>query len=60
MRGRPVLGVLSGLLFGLCGAVLLQQLGVYPLTTVMLLGLPVIGVLFGLLMAAWAPLNRGG
>lgn len=58
MKGRPILGVISGLLFGFFLALTLQQFGIYPLTTLSLIGLPVLGVVLGLVMAAWAPLGR--
>lgn len=59
MAGRPVLGVIGGLLFGLGGAVLLQQAGVYPLTALSLFGFPIIGIVLGLVLARWAPLGGG-
>lgn len=40
MNGHRVRGGLSGLLFGLGVAILLQQFGIVPLTTVMLVALP--------------------
>lgn len=59
MRGRPVLGVIGGLLTGLGGAVVLQQAGVYPLDPLTLYGLPVIGVVLGLILARIAPIGGG-
>lgn len=58
MKGRPVLGFISGLLFGIFLALTLQQFGIIPLTTVTLIGLPVLGIIIGLGMAAWAPFGR--
>ena len=58
MKGRPVLGFVSGLFFGLFLALLLQQFGVMPLTTVSLIGLPILGIIIGLGMAAWAPFGN--
>ncbi len=58
MKGRPVLGIISGLLFGFFLALLLQQLAIAPLTTVTLIGLPVAGVVLGIVLSAWAPLGR--
>jgi len=55
MKGRPVLGFISGLLFGLFLALALQQFGILPLTTFSVIGLPVIGIVLGLVLAAWAP-----
>jgi hypothetical protein len=40
MNGHRVRGGLSGLFFGLGVAILLQQFGIVPLTTVMLVALP--------------------
>jgi len=54
-RGRPILGVIGGLLFGLGLAVFLQQAGVWPLDLVSVIALPVIGILLGVLMARRAP-----
>lgn len=59
MKGRPVLGVLGGLLFGLGLAVFLQQAGVVGLVPLTLYGLPVVGVVIGLILAGWAPLGKG-
>lgn len=58
MKGRPVLGIISGLLFGLFVALLLQQFAIAPLTTLTLIGLPVAGVVVGIALSAWAPLGR--
>jgi hypothetical protein len=55
MKGRPVLGVISGLLFGLFLALTLQQFGIMPLTTVTLIGFPIIGIVIGLGLASVAP-----
>jgi hypothetical protein len=55
MRGRPVLGVIGGLLLGLGGAVLIQQAGLWPLDPLLLYGLPALGIVLGLVMAAVAP-----
>jgi hypothetical protein len=58
MKGRPVLGFISGLLFGLFLALVLQQFGIMPLNTLSVIGLPVIGIILGLGMAAWAPFGK--
>ncbi len=55
MRGRPILGALSGLFLGLCVAVLLQQYGIRPLDNLSVIGFPTIGIILGLLMAKLAP-----
>jgi hypothetical protein len=57
-RGRPGLGVLGGLLFGLGVALLLQQFGIWPLDALSLYGLPVVGILIGWLIARGAPFGR--
>jgi len=54
-RGRPVLGVLGGLLLGLGGAILIQQFGLWPLDALLLFGLPVICILLGVVLARSAP-----
>lgn len=55
MKGKPVLGVISGLFFGLFLALLLQQFGIRPLDNLSVIGLPVLGVVLGLVMASVAP-----
>jgi hypothetical protein len=57
-RGRPVLGAISGLFFGVFVAVLLQQFGIWPLDNLSFFGLPGLGLVLGLLMAWWAPFGR--
>lgn len=56
-RGRPVLGGLGGFVLGLGVAVLLQQYGVRPLDALSLYGLPLLGVVLGVVLALWAPLG---
>jgi uncharacterized membrane protein YccF (DUF307 family) len=58
VKGRPVLGIISGLLFGFFVALLLQQLAIAPLSTLTLIGLPVAGLVLGIVLSAWAPLGR--
>ena len=55
MRGRPVLGLISGLLFGVFVAILLQQYGVWPLDNLSVFGLPAAGAILGLIVARVAP-----
>jgi hypothetical protein len=55
MKGKPVLGVFSGLFFGIFLALLLQQFGIRPLDNLSVIGLPILGVVLGLVMAAVAP-----
>jgi hypothetical protein len=58
MKGRPVLGFVSGLLFGIFLALTLQQFGVMPLTSLSVIGFPILGIIIGLGLAAWAPFGR--
>ncbi len=58
MKGRPILGAVSGLFFGVFFALLLQQFGVWPLDSLTVIALPILGLGLGLGMAAWAPLGR--
>lgn len=57
MKGRPVLGVIAGLFLGIFLALLLQQFGIRPLDNLSVIGLPVLGVVLGLVMAGVAPLG---
>ncbi|MDX1447592.1 MAG: hypothetical protein R3246_00900 [Acidimicrobiia bacterium] len=58
MKGRPVLGTFAGFFFGLFLALTLQQFGVWPLDTLAVIGLPLLGVAIGLLFARFAPFSR--
>ncbi len=58
MRGRPVLGVFAGFFFGLFLAVTLVLAGVLPLNSVLVLAIPIIGIVYGLLMAKLAPFGK--
>ena len=58
MKGHPVLGAVAGFFFGLFLAIDIQQFGVYPLTSLSLFGLPLLGLLLGLGIAAWGPFGR--
>lgn len=58
MKGKPVLGVISGLFFGLFLALTLQQFGVRPLDSLSLFGLPAVGAVLGLVLASWAPFGQ--
>jgi hypothetical protein len=57
-RGRPVLGVLGGLLLGLGGAILIQQFGLWPLDALLLFGLPLLFIILGFVLARSAPFGR--
>lgn len=58
MRGKPVLGAISGIFFGAFLALFLQQWAIYPLTPLSVFALPILGLILGLLLAAWAPFGR--
>ncbi len=59
MKGRPILGIISGFLFGLLLGVTLFLFGALSLNSPWLLILPVLGIALGLAMAAWAPFGSG-
>ncbi len=58
MRGRPILGAISGLLFGLFLALNLMLWGIWPLDRVSVFGLPLLFLVIGLVLAMLAPLGR--
>ncbi|MDH4117698.1 MAG: hypothetical protein OEZ14_00160 [Acidimicrobiia bacterium] len=58
MSGKPVLGAISGVFFGVFFALFLQQWAIYPLTPLSVIGLPILGLILGLLLSAWAPFGR--
>lgn len=55
MKGRPVLGAISGLFFGLFVALDLIFFRLVDSDTVILVIAPVVGMVMGLGLAAWAP-----
>lgn len=57
MRGHPVLGVVTGLLFGIFVALDLIFFGVMASDSILVLLLPLLGLLLGVGLAAWAPLG---
>jgi len=59
MKGHPILGIISGFLFGLFLGITLFLFGVIPLNSPWLWILPLLGILLGLIMAAWAPFGKG-
>lgn len=59
VRGRRVLGVVAGLLFGVSLAVLLQQASIWPLDNLTTIALPLVAAILGFLLGNWAPLRRG-
>jgi uncharacterized membrane protein len=58
MRGHPVLGVVAGFLFGLFLAVTLVLAGVLALNSVLVTLMPLLGIVYGLVMARFAPFGR--
>ena len=59
MKGHPILGIISGFLFGLFLGITLFLFGVVPLSSTWLWIRPLLGILLGLIMAAWAPFGKG-
>lgn len=58
MKGRPILGVISGFLFGVFGGLTLFMYGVVPFHSPVLWILPLAGIVLGLVLAAWAPFGK--
>ncbi len=59
MRGRPAVGAIFGLLFGLFLALTIQQFGLRPLDDrLIFFGLPVLFFVLGILLGLRAPLGR--
>ena len=57
-RGRPILGLLTGLLFGLFASLTLIMEGLLPLNNTMLAIYPVAGLILGLILGLWGPFGR--
>jgi type VI protein secretion system component VasK len=58
-KGKPILGAISGFMFGLFLGPTLWLWGVIPFHSPMMWILPIVGIVLGLVMAAWAPFGRG-
>lgn len=58
-KGRPIIGAVGGLLFGLFVAVDLQQYAIRPLDSVSILGLPFAGLAVGIALGVLHPLRPG-
>ncbi|HEY5579263.1 MAG TPA: hypothetical protein VIL12_06205 [Acidimicrobiia bacterium] len=59
MRGHPVLGAVSGFVFGVSLAIMIQQFGLRPLNDQLtFFGLPALFLVVGIVLAAWAPVGR--
>ena len=59
MKGRPILGVIAGFLFGLLLGPTLWLWGVIELASPLIWILPLVGIVLGLVMAARAPFGKG-
>lgn len=57
-RGRPILGAVTGLLFGLFASLTLIMEGLLPLNNTMLAIYPVAGLILGLILGLWGPFGR--
>ncbi len=57
-RGHPVRGAVFGLLFGLFVMLDLLLIGTIKLDSVMVYVVPVLGLLLGTGLGAWAPIRR--
>ncbi len=55
MKGRPILGTVAGFMLGLFGGLALILYGVVPLHSDLVWILPLVGIVLGLVLAAWAP-----
>ncbi|MEZ5174793.1 MAG: hypothetical protein R2823_01120 [Acidimicrobiia bacterium] len=58
MKGRPVLGVICGFLFGLFLGPTLWLWGVIELASPLMWILPLAGIVLGIALAAWAPFGK--
>lgn len=58
-KGRPFLGMISGFFFGLFLGPTLWLWGVIPFHSPLIWILPLVGIVVGLVMAAWAPFGKG-
>jgi len=59
MKGKVFLGVISGFMFGLFLGPTLWLWGVIPFSSPLIWILPLVGIVLGMLMAAWAPFGKG-
>jgi hypothetical protein len=57
-KGRPILGAVMGLLFGMFLALVLQQYCVWPLDNVSVIGLPILMALIGAGLGVWGPFGK--
>ena len=58
-KGRPFLGAFSGFFLGLFLGPTLWLWGVIPFHSQWIWILPLVGIVIGLIMAAWAPFGSG-
>ncbi len=57
-QGRPVLGAISGLLFGFFLALDLMMLGTISLSSLLVVALPILGLVGGAALGRWSPIGR--
>jgi hypothetical protein len=57
-RGRPILGAVSGLFFGLFIALDLILLGTLALSSYVVVVFPILGLFVGLALGRWSPIRR--
>jgi hypothetical protein len=58
MKGRPVLGAVSGLVFGASLSLFLLTIGAVPLDSIVLVVIPALCLVFGIVVGAVAPFKR--
>ena len=56
-RGHPIVGGISGLIFGLAAGLALLAFTVVSLSSVILLIVPIAGLVLGIAWGVWAPLG---
>jgi hypothetical protein len=59
MKGKVFLGIISGFMFGLFLGPTLWLWGVIPFASPLMWILPLVGIVLGMIMAAWAPFGKG-
>ena len=58
-RGHPIMGAIFGLLFGIFLAMDLLLIDAFPVDSILVYVLPLLGVVGGAGLGAWAPLRLG-
>jgi len=57
-KGKPILGAITGFMFGLFLGPTLWLWGLIPFHSPLIWILPLVGIVLGLVMAAWAPFGK--